>query len=258
MSTTKRNNLGPENLVRCAQLNQYWRYGFGSSEPSDHIVAGIPTLRDLLNADTVEQHPIDEEALFNHPDPYGLKDFEEMEEGEDDTDTAPPPLARFVSDQEKPQPEVPVAAKKPSQQPSSKWTATDTDWDAAACTNLDPVSTAYGYQLDDEKHKALKAVLGKLEKTAEVSGGGKQRLVASRAFMRFRTGKIKQLCVDEPSNTLNPKGEHALFERLRETGARRTMIFVTHRFGHLTKYADIIIVRPKAFKSGSRDPEGLP
>ncbi|KAJ6555243.1 hypothetical protein B0H10DRAFT_2241439 [Mycena sp. CBHHK59/15] len=107
MSTAKRNNLGPENLVRCAQLIQYWRYGFGSSEvqhhcqkvrlelptpnrkPSDPIVAGIPTLRDLLNADTVEQHPIDEEALFNYPDPYGIKDFEEMEEGEDDTDTIP-------------------------------------------------------------------------------------------------------------------------------------------------------------------------
>ncbi|KAJ6538772.1 hypothetical protein B0H10DRAFT_1856566, partial [Mycena sp. CBHHK59/15] len=67
------------------------------------------------------------------------------------------------------------------------------------------------------------------------------RGTSSRAFMRFRTGKIKQLCVNEPSNTLNPKGEHALFERLRETGARRTMIFVTHRFGHLTRYADIII-----------------
>ncbi|KAJ6600173.1 P-loop containing nucleoside triphosphate hydrolase protein [Mycena sp. CBHHK59/15] len=110
-----------------------------------------------------------------------------------------------------------------------------------AQTNLDPVSTAYGYELDDEKHKALKALLGKLEKTAEVSGGEKQRLVASRTFMRFRTGKTKLLCVDEPSSALDPKGEHALFERLRETGTGRTMIFVTHRFGHLTKYADIII-----------------
>ncbi|KAJ6559260.1 hypothetical protein B0H10DRAFT_2201231 [Mycena sp. CBHHK59/15] len=68
--------------------------------------------------------------------------------------------------------------------------------------------------------------------------------------MRFRTGKIKQLCVDEPSNTLDPKGEHALFERLRETGARRTMIFVTHRFGHLTKYADIIIEQPRKRRPG--------
>ncbi|KAJ7648474.1 hypothetical protein B0H17DRAFT_1215619 [Mycena rosella] len=36
--------------------------------------------------------PVDEESLFNHPDPYGLKDFEVMDEGKDETDTAPPPL----------------------------------------------------------------------------------------------------------------------------------------------------------------------
>ncbi|KAJ7669593.1 P-loop containing nucleoside triphosphate hydrolase protein [Mycena rosella] len=108
-------------------------------------------------------------------------------------------------------------------------------------TNLKPVMTAYGYQLDDEKHKSLKTVLGKLEKTAEVSGGEKQRLVASRTFMRFRTGKIKLLSVDEPSSALDPTGEFELFERLRETGEGKTMIFVTHRFGHLTKHADIII-----------------
>ncbi|KAJ7626077.1 P-loop containing nucleoside triphosphate hydrolase protein [Roridomyces roridus] len=108
-------------------------------------------------------------------------------------------------------------------------------------TVLQPVPTAYGYQLDDEKHKGLKGVLSKLEKTAEVSGGEKQRLVAARTFMRFRTGKIKLLCVDEPSSALDPTGEFELFERLRETGAGKTMIFVTHRFGHLTKYADVII-----------------
>ncbi|KAJ7453361.1 P-loop containing nucleoside triphosphate hydrolase protein [Mycena galericulata] len=108
-------------------------------------------------------------------------------------------------------------------------------------TNLEPPTTAYGYQLDDEKHKTLKEVLSKLEKTAEVSGGEKQRLVASRTFMRFRTGKIKLLSVDEPSSALDPKGEFELFERLRETGEGKTMIFVTHRFGHLTKYADLII-----------------
>ncbi|KAJ6575687.1 hypothetical protein DFH09DRAFT_1361827 [Mycena vulgaris] len=174
MSTAKRNNLGAENLVRCAQLNQYWRYGFGSSEvqrhcqkvrlelptpnrkPSDPIVSGIPTLRDLLNADTVDQHPIDEEALFNHPDPYGIKDFEAMEEGEDETDTAPPPLVirranipsleietyidlntpklalRFAPDQGKPQPPVPAAAEKPVRAPNAKWSMEDTEWDATA------------------------------------------------------------------------------------------------------------------------------
>jgi hypothetical protein len=37
-------------------------------------------------------------------------------------------------------------------------------------TILHPVQTAFGYQLDDEKHKTLKEVLGKLEKATEVSG----------------------------------------------------------------------------------------
>ncbi|KAF7355898.1 P-loop containing nucleoside triphosphate hydrolase protein [Mycena venus] len=110
-----------------------------------------------------------------------------------------------------------------------------------AQTMLDPVTTAFGYQLDDEKHKTLKGVLTKLEKTTEVSGGEKQRLVASRTFMRFRTKRIKLLSVDEPSSALDPRGEFELFERLRQTGEGKTMIFVTHRFGHLTKYADVII-----------------
>ncbi|KAF7369844.1 Lipid A export ATP-binding/permease protein MsbA [Mycena sanguinolenta] len=108
-------------------------------------------------------------------------------------------------------------------------------------TTLEPIMTAFGYQLDDDKHKALKDVLAKLEKTTEISGGEKQRLVAARTFMRFKTKKIKLLCVDEPSSALDPRGEFELFERLRQTGEGKTMIFVTHRFGHLTKYADVII-----------------
>ena len=59
--------------------------------------------------------------------------------------------------------------------------------------------------------------------------------------MRFQTGKIKLLCVDEPSSALDPKGEFELFERLRAARAGKTMVFVTHRFGHLTKHADMIM-----------------
>ncbi|KAJ7154061.1 P-loop containing nucleoside triphosphate hydrolase protein [Mycena filopes] len=110
-----------------------------------------------------------------------------------------------------------------------------------ASTMLEPIATAWGHRLEDDKHKGLKGALTKLEKATEVSGGEKQRLVASRTFMRFRTGKLKLLCVDEPSSALDPRGEFELFERLRETAAGKTMIFVTHRFGHLTKYADVII-----------------
>ncbi|KAK6995684.1 P-loop containing nucleoside triphosphate hydrolase protein, partial [Favolaschia claudopus] len=63
----------------------------------------------------------------------------------------------------------------------------------------------------------------------------------SRTFMRFQTNKIRLLCVDEPSSALDPRGEFELFERLRQTAEGKTMIFVTHRFGHLTKHADIIL-----------------
>ncbi|KAJ6587752.1 hypothetical protein B0H10DRAFT_1961344 [Mycena sp. CBHHK59/15] len=172
MSTAKRNNLGGENLVRLAQLNQYWRYGFGSPDiqrhcqkvrlelptpnrkASDPVVVGIPTLQDLLNADSVDDQSIDEEALFNHPDPYGIKDLEAMEEGEDETDTTPPPLVirranlptleieayidlkapkltqRFAPNQGKPE-QTSQPTTKPAKEPSTKWTAADAEWDAS-------------------------------------------------------------------------------------------------------------------------------
>ncbi|KAJ7343004.1 hypothetical protein DFH08DRAFT_1011576 [Mycena albidolilacea] len=171
MSTAKRNNLGPENLIRCAQLNQYWRYGFGSSEvkqhcqkvrlelpmanhkPSDPVVSGIPTLQDLLNADS-EQVAIDEDALFNHPDPYGMEDLEAMEEGEDDIDTAAAPLVirranfptlgieayidlkapkltqRFAATQGMPEEPTARPAKLPAKPSTGSWTTKDAEWDA--------------------------------------------------------------------------------------------------------------------------------
>ncbi|KAJ6532944.1 P-loop containing nucleoside triphosphate hydrolase protein [Mycena capillaripes] len=104
-----------------------------------------------------------------------------------------------------------------------------------------PVNTAHGAHLDKHKHKKLKGILEGLEKKAEVSGGEKQRLVASRTFMRFLSGNIRFAVADEPSSALDPKGEHRLFKRLRESGEGKTLIFVTHRFGHLTKHADLII-----------------
>ncbi|KAJ6617717.1 hypothetical protein B0H10DRAFT_1948208 [Mycena sp. CBHHK59/15] len=174
MSTAKRNNLGAENLVRCTQLNQYWCYGYGDPEvpkhcskvqlelpsstrkPSDPIISGIPTLRDLLNADTVAEGPIDEEALFNHPDPYGITDFEAMQDGEDDADFAAPPLVThrtnipsleieayidlstlkltqcFAPDQGQPHEPVVVAAKKPAKELNTVWVEEDAEWDVSA------------------------------------------------------------------------------------------------------------------------------
>ena len=67
------------------------------------------------------------------------------------------------------------------------------------------------------------------------------RYCRSRTFMRFNSGKVKFVAVDEPSSALDPEAEYQLFENLRVRGAGKTMIFITHRFGHLTKHADLIM-----------------
>ncbi|KAF8193531.1 hypothetical protein K438DRAFT_1761685 [Mycena galopus ATCC 62051] len=86
----------------------------------------------------------------NHPDPYGIKDFEAMEEAEDETDTAPPPLVilcaglevyidlnapklkrRFASGQGEPEQTPAQPAKKPTNS-NAKWDAKGAEWDASA------------------------------------------------------------------------------------------------------------------------------
>lgn len=59
--------------------------------------------------------------------------------------------------------------------------------------------------------------------------------------MRMLSQDIKFVTVDEPSSALDPEGEYELFKQLREARKGRTMIFVTHRFAHLTKFADLIL-----------------
>jgi len=49
------------------------------------------------------------------------------------------------------------------------------------------------------------------------------------------------LLFDEPSASLDPKAEHDLFSRLRQMRGRKTMVFSSHRFGKLTRHADLIL-----------------
>ncbi|KAG2135205.1 P-loop containing nucleoside triphosphate hydrolase protein [Suillus bovinus] len=107
-------------------------------------------------------------------------------------------------------------------------------------TVLEPVKTAH-LSYTGRGNEALKKEYEKMEKTTNVSGGEKQRLVASRTFMRMLSEDIKFVIVDEPSSALDPGGEYELFKQLREARKGRTMIFVTHRFAHLTKFADLIL-----------------
>ncbi|KAG2750621.1 P-loop containing nucleoside triphosphate hydrolase protein [Suillus brevipes Sb2] len=107
-------------------------------------------------------------------------------------------------------------------------------------TVLEPVRTAY-LSYTGRGNEALEKEYENMEKATNVSGGEKQRLVASRTFMRMLSEDIKFVIVDEPSSALDPGGEYELFKQLREARKGRTMIFVTHRFGHLTKFADLIL-----------------
>ncbi|KAL4265122.1 Type 1 protein exporter [Pleurotus pulmonarius] len=76
-----------------------------------------------------------------------------------------------------------------------------------------------------------------------LSGGQMQRIALSRTFMRSLASesKVGLLLFDEPSASLDPTAEHDLFERLRQLRGNKTMIFSSHRFGNLTRHADLIL-----------------
>jgi len=59
--------------------------------------------------------------------------------------------------------------------------------------------------------------------------------------MHLNSGRVKFVAVDEPSSALDPEAEWKLFDQLIAGRAGKTMVFVTHRFGHLTKHADVIM-----------------
>ncbi|KAJ7315746.1 hypothetical protein DFH08DRAFT_820322 [Mycena albidolilacea] len=86
-------------------------------KPSNPVVAGIPMPQDLLNVDS--QH---EDALFNHPDPYGMEDLEVMEEGAK--------TQWFAANQGMPEEPMARPAKLPAQQSTGSWTTKDAEWDA--------------------------------------------------------------------------------------------------------------------------------
>ncbi|KAF9242363.1 P-loop containing nucleoside triphosphate hydrolase protein [Melanogaster broomeanus] len=81
--------------------------------------------------------------------------------------------------------------------------------------------------------------------SSTLSGGQMQRLAVSRMFMRSLLSETESsvglLLFDEPSASLDPTAEHDLFERLRALRGNKTMIFSSHRFGNLTRHADLIL-----------------
>ena len=59
--------------------------------------------------------------------------------------------------------------------------------------------------------------------------------------MRFKSDQVRFVAVDEPTSSLDAEGEANLFENLIKCREGKTLVFVTHRFGHLTRHADLIL-----------------
>ncbi|KAK0455665.1 P-loop containing nucleoside triphosphate hydrolase protein [Desarmillaria tabescens] len=108
-------------------------------------------------------------------------------------------------------------------------------------TMLAAMNEAYEFDVPENEAHPLQVELKRFTKNIQLSGGEKQRIVASRTFMRFASGKVKFVAVDEPSSALDPEGEASLFDNLIDARDGKTMIFVTHRFGYIAKRADLIV-----------------
>ncbi|KAJ7102576.1 P-loop containing nucleoside triphosphate hydrolase protein [Mycena belliarum] len=89
------------------------------------------------------------------------------------------------------------------------------------------------------EYGSLRNAGGMSSHSKALSGGQMQRIALSRTFMRDEG--VGLLCFDEPSASLDPTAEHDLFERLRLLRGNKTMIFSSHRFGNLTRHADLIL-----------------
>jgi ATP-binding cassette subfamily B protein len=84
----------------------------------------------------------------------------------------------------------------------------------------------------------------------DLSGGQWQRITAARGFLR----DADLLIMDEPSSSLDPRAEHALFQAIRDRHGVKTTVLITHRLANV-RHADVIYVldRGRLIESGSHD-----
>ena len=133
-------------------------------------------------------------------------------------------------------------------------------------TVLEPCHDVYPVNVPPDQEHPLQKKIQMLQKELDVSGGERQRIIAyvfsfsfeiwcgvltfllfplwscrSRTFMHINSGQVRFVAVDEPSSALDAEAEAKLFERLLQIREGKTMVFVTHRFAHLTKFADVIL-----------------
>ncbi|WP_410771420.1 ABC transporter ATP-binding protein [Fontibacillus sp. BL9] len=84
----------------------------------------------------------------------------------------------------------------------------------------------------------------------DISYGQWQKIAISRAFMR----DAEVLILDEPTASLDPKAEEAIFERLMDISKGKTSIFISHRLGSCRKADRILVMqRGQLTESGSHE-----
>lgn len=59
--------------------------------------------------------------------------------------------------------------------------------------------------------------------------------------MRINGDGIRFLAADEATSAMDPEGEFELLSNLKELRGDKTVVLITHRFGHLTRFADLIL-----------------
>jgi ATP-binding cassette subfamily B protein len=73
----------------------------------------------------------------------------------------------------------------------------------------------------------------------DLSGGQWQALGIARALLR----DAEILILDEPTAALDPRAEHALFERFRQLAAGKTTLFITHRLASVAMADRILVLK---------------
>jgi ATP-binding cassette subfamily B protein len=114
---------------------------------------------------------------------------------------------------------------------------------AAKCSGADAVinSLPHGYE----------TVLGKwFQDGEELSIGEWQKVALARAFVR----NTQIIVLDEPTSSMDARGEYALFQNFRQLAAGRTTILISHRFSTVRMADRIYVLQDgRIIEEGSHD-----
>ncbi|EJD55699.1 P-loop containing nucleoside triphosphate hydrolase protein, partial [Auricularia subglabra TFB-10046 SS5] len=115
------------------------------------------------------------------------------------------------------------------------------DPDNAHALDIDDAAKRAGIDFMDkfDKYLEVRPPIAPAAQTTGLSGGQKQKVAVARALLRANGARV--LVLDEPSAALDSVAESSLFAKLRGISEDKTVIVCSHRFGDLTRLADVIV-----------------